>query len=78
MKLSEFPVHIRYRVIDIDHKPTLNRFSATKNCVRAYFLCREVVRGAEEIIDQIPVAIFNLDSEARLFQEALQEMPGGV
>jgi len=71
------PVLIDYRVEEITHKPTLEAWSLTKNCTSALFLCR-VTRRGYEVIDSIPVAVFDLGSEGRRFAHDFLKTGSGV
>ena len=62
---NPIPAVIDYRVEEISHVPTLKMWGLKSTSSRM-FLCR-VTRQGNEIVDSIPVAIFDRDSEASRF-----------
>jgi len=65
---------ITYKVINKQDKVLLKHWGIRDGCGSAMFLCRQVKIGGE-VIDELPVAMFSLDSDARLFTEFLEEKP---
>lgn len=67
---------VLYEVVDMAYTLTpefKKRWSLRDDVESAHFLCRVVYVGGQ-VIDRIPVCLFNFDSEARLFKEYLTDL----